>query len=105
MRQLNKTVLAGGVVYPAGSPATPELEAAVTNPDNWTGEPEEVLDDGDVPARPGYDVWSKAELSDEVDKRNADRDPEGEDYIVVEAPRNKPDFVAALAADDAPPAD
>lgn len=40
VRRLNKTVLSGGVVYPAGQAETPELAAAITNPEHWDGEPD-----------------------------------------------------------------
>lgn len=39
-RTLSRTVVAGGVVYPAGTAATPELEKKITNPAHWTGDPE-----------------------------------------------------------------
>lgn len=38
-RKLNRTVLAGGVIYPAGTEATDELEKAITNPAYWDGNP------------------------------------------------------------------
>lgn len=37
-RRLNKSVLAGGVVYPAGTPATPELAEIIVNPNHWEGD-------------------------------------------------------------------
>lgn len=37
MRRLNKSVVTGGVVYPAGTAATPELEVAILNPALWDG--------------------------------------------------------------------
>lgn len=81
MRKLNKTVVAGGVVYPAGTAATPEIESAITNPDHWDGEAEEAK---------SYSDWSKADLEAEVTKRG----------IEVEGKGNKPDLIAALKADD-----
>jgi hypothetical protein len=41
------------------------------------------------------------ELKDEIDRRNADRDPADEAYVRVEPPGNKPELAAALQADDA----
>jgi hypothetical protein len=40
-----------------------------------------------------------AQLNDEIARRNADRDPDGDTYIRPEAPGNKPELIAALAAD------
>lgn len=58
MRALNKTVLAGGKIYPAGTPATEELEALVTNPDHWeSGDPEA----SDEPAKPRRQRKPKSE--------------------------------------------
>lgn len=39
------------------------------------------------------------ELKAEIDRRNADRDPEADDYITPEPPGNKPELIAALEAD------
>lgn len=36
MRRLNRQVLAGGVVHPAGTEANDELEGLITNKDFWT---------------------------------------------------------------------
>jgi hypothetical protein len=47
-----------------------------------------------------YEESSNAALQDEIDRRNDGRDPEGSDYIVPEAPRNKTQLIAALKADD-----
>jgi hypothetical protein len=45
-----------------------------------------------------YDSYSKADLEDEVAKRNADRDEP--DHVAIAPPGNKPDLIAALTADD-----
>lgn len=37
-RSLNRTVVVGGDIYPAGTAATEELEGVITNPDYWSGD-------------------------------------------------------------------
>lgn len=102
MRRLNRRVLSGGVFYPAGQESTPELEVAVSDPTYW--------DDDADPAAPepaptvevkDYEKWHVPQLEAEVEKRNADRDPDGDAYIVVGGKGNKPDLITALQADDA----
>lgn len=49
MRRLNRTVMAGGVIHPAGTRETDDLAQAVTNPAFWdddepSGDPVERLD-------------------------------------------------------------
>ena len=101
MRQLNESVVAGGVVYPAGTAATPELEELIPG-SFWVGVADPAsLDDAPV----AYLDWKKAQLEAELEKRNADRDPDGDAYIHVEPPGNKPELAAALEADDASSAD
>lgn len=87
---LSRTVVAGGVVYPAGTPATPELEERITNPDHWSGKASSDPE--------GYDGWKVDALKAEIDSRNAGRDPEGDNYLSTEG--KKADLVAVLEADD-----
>lgn len=49
---------------------------------------------------PDYPSFSKKQLEDEVKLRNSERKTEDVDYIVVDAPGNKPELIAALVADD-----
>lgn len=67
---------------------------AITNPSAWVGgEAPEVEDD----EKPPYLKWRKADLEDEVDRRNKDRD----DVIEVGGNGTVADLAAALDADDA----
>lgn len=51
MRHLAYTVVAGGVIYPAGTPATPELLALIADR-HWAGtEPTEPTEPRPAPAR------------------------------------------------------
>lgn len=70
---------------------------AITNPAAWEGgeAPEQDTSKGDQP----YPKWTKSELETEVARRNEGR--ADEDLVVVDAPGNKPELVAALEADDA----
>lgn len=43
-----------------------------------------------------------AELKDEIERRNSERDPEALNYITPEEPGNKPELMAALDADESP---
>lgn len=45
-----------------------------------------------------YDDWKVAELKQEIDNRNADRDPEGDNYL--DGSGNKADLISVLEADD-----
>jgi hypothetical protein len=47
-----------------------------------------------------YEASTIAQLDEEIERRNADRDPEGEGYIVPDPPRNKQQLIDALKADD-----
>lgn len=90
-RKLNQTVLAGGVVYPAG---TPEGDVDVAVPDQFW--------DGDA-ASPetgskSYSAMKVDELKAEIEARNVDRDPEGDRYLSADG--KKADLVAVLEADD-----
>jgi hypothetical protein len=91
MSSLNTTVLAGGVVYPAGTAATPELRRAI-RADFWS--------DGDdsSDAVPSYSSMKKDALEAEVAKRNEGR--EEADYIEVGGNGTVADLRAALEADD-----
>lgn len=70
----------GAVDDPATDPADPTFDEAAAH-SKWDGE-------------------KVADLKAEVDKRNADRDPEGETYIKPAEPGNKAELVDALVADD-----
>lgn len=59
--------------------------------------PDEDDDEDDV-LEPPYDQYTKGQLFNEVERRNADRDDD--EKIEVEAPQNKPEYVAALTEDD-----
>lgn len=61
--------------------------------------PERTTDDGVEPVTKPYAEWTKAELEGEIEARN-DAAGDDEPQIEVEAPRNKPELVAALQADD-----
>lgn len=94
-RTLNQTVFAGGVVYPAGTAATDELEEKIPNPAHWDGDPSE--------GGAGYGGQQVPELEAEVERRNADRDADAI-IEVTGTGRNgkvlKKDLIAALEADD-----
>lgn len=45
-----------------------------------------------------YDSFTVADLKAEIDKRNAERDPEGENYLSTEG--KKGDLIATLETDD-----
>lgn len=97
MRHLNKTVVSGGVVYPAGTAATPDLEKRVKNPAHWDGDPVQEPEQADVDP---YKGWKVDQLKAEVTARN-DATGEGEPQIEVAEPGNKPELLDALRADDA----
>lgn len=59
-----------------------------------------VLDQQPVPAA-AYSDMKVAELKAEIERRNADRDPEGDNYL--SAAGVKADLVAVLDADDSNP--
>lgn len=90
-RVLNQTVLAGGVVYPAGTAETKELAEKITNPAHWTGEASSESTDT------GYDGLKVDELKATIAARNEGRDEAKQ----IPATGNKADLVAALEADDA----
>lgn len=87
-RKLKRTVVLGGVIYPAGTPATKELEAKVTAGDVWSG-------DADSDASEGYDAQTVDELEAEASRRGIEVTGTGKDGNVL-----KKDLVAALEADD-----
>lgn len=83
MRRLNRQVLAGGVIHPAGTPATDDLEALVVNEDFWveddidvTGpqEPTEEVDVDGPSEREKVLVAEVEKLVAEVDRLNAEND-------------------------------
>lgn len=91
-RTLNRAVLAGGVIYPAGTAATNELEDAIPNADFWTGEASAPGEESQ-----GYASQTAAELKAEIDRRNEGRE---EDALISKTGK-KADLIAALEADDA----
>lgn len=58
-----------------------------------------LADGGDVEAETDYSDQKAADLNKEIDRRNAERDPAGDDFIKP-AGSNKDALVAALEADD-----
>ena len=85
-----------------------------SNPDAWRQvESPAVYPDG-TPRPPKYKVtldpaspiakMTVAQLAEEIDRRNADRDPEGDTFITPDPPGNKAELLAALVADDSPDA-
>lgn len=62
MQYLNKTVLAGGVVYPAGTPATEELLDRI-QPKHWDGTPETPVEP--APNASEQEQGQEAEVADE----------------------------------------
>lgn len=89
-----------GAVVPFGPGEVPPKWAAeqITNPDVWADDTSAQAE-GEEPEKPaGYGSWKKADLEAEVAKRNEGRDDD--DLVVVEAPGNKAELVAALEADD-----
>lgn len=62
VRRLNKTVLSGGVVYPAGQAETPELAVAITNPEHWDGEPDPDIEAAVVAALAEHEAQLSARL-------------------------------------------
>lgn len=84
---LKRSVVAGGIVYPAGTAATEELRRRITNPDHWSEPPsaESV----------GYGSMTVEQLKGEIRTRNDDRDGD-----LLPLTGSKADLVAALDADD-----
>ncbi len=87
-RRLNRSVVTGGVVYPAGTTATADLEAAIANPEFWDGEPETTTQA--APKSTDYSTWSKPDLVAEVQRRE----------LTIDGKGNKPELVSALEDDD-----
>lgn len=79
------------------------------NPDVWRELKSDATYADGTPRPPKYHVdlepssafagMTVAQLAEEIDRRNAERDPEGDTYITPEAPGNKPELLAALVAD------
>lgn len=116
--RLNKSVVAGGVVYPAGTAATPELREVIADR-HWAGDEsvdtaafEQAIAERDAKidvleaelsqlrarCTQSYAKWRKADLEAEVAERNEGRT---EDTRIVLPGGNVEDLVAALVADDA----
>lgn len=83
--------------YDAAPEAWREVDSPATYPDGTPRPPKYKVTLEPASPLAGMTV---PELKDEIDRRNADRDPEGDDYIVPEEPGNKPELLAALAADE-----
>lgn len=95
MRRLARTLMAGGVVYPAGT-AESDIAVKVKRDDVWDQQASNPDEEEAIVA--GYADLTKAKLLEEIEKRNANRDPEGDTYL--DGSGNKADLVAALEADD-----
>lgn len=85
-------------------PEEPEPDSLLTDPRgfapyNEAGEsvPQANVQSPPVQSSEGLEAMTKAELSDEIDRRNAERSED--DQIKPEGP-NKPDLLKALQADD-----
>jgi hypothetical protein len=63
-------------------------------------EDEGPSEDGDEDPKVWNKSMPKAELRAVIEARNEGRDPEGDDYIVVEDDAKKDDLIAALSEDD-----
>lgn len=83
-RKLNQTVLAGGVIYAAG---TAEADVKADVPDKFW--------DGGTGADKGYAGQTADELQAEADERGLEVEGTGKDGNVLKA-----DLVSALEADD-----
>lgn len=70
----------------------------ITNPSAWAEAPEHG--DGDDEGDDPYKGWVKAQLAEEIEKRNAAREDE-DDHIVAGGKGTVADLKAALVADDA----
>lgn len=92
--RLSKTVVVGGVIYPAGGTVPDDVAKAITAPGVWAegAEPHAAVESE------GYSSKTADDLRDEIAKRNEGRT---EDELIVPGGKgNKPDLVAALIADD-----
>lgn len=102
MRHLGRTLLAGGVVYPAGT-REEDIAVKVTRDDVWDGEStvSEVAVDGTIAGPWGaaggaYEGLDVDALKAEIDKRNEDREQDAR----ISKRGNAETLVAALVADD-----
>jgi hypothetical protein len=93
-RRLKASVVVNGEVYVAGSEPPAKVAEQITNPNAWEGDTPREADSS-------YNAQKVAELREEIDRRNVDRDPDGDMYITVAADAKKTELVAALEADDA----
>ena len=95
-KTLAMTVHVDGKVYKAGESVDADVAKQITNPKAF-GESASA----DAPAEDEgttYSSMSKGDLESEIATRNEGRD---EADLISPAGKNKPDLVAALAADDA----
>lgn len=84
VRRLNKTVLSGGVVYPAGQAETPELAAAITNAEHWDGEPDPDIEAAVVAALAEREAQLSARLEALDPAADAAGAPPTEDLAAAE---------------------
>ena len=94
-RKLVAYVHVAGSVYGPGDKVPVDVAAQIVNPKAWEG--------GDAPdageSESGdYESLTKAQLAEEIEKRNEGRDDETK---VSPSGTNKADLVAALVVDDA----
>ena len=94
-RKLVAYVHVNGSVYGPGDKVPADVAALIVNPKAWEGG--DAADAGESESG-GYESLTKAQLVEEIEKRNEGRDDETK---VSPSGTNKPDLVAALVADDA----
>jgi len=95
-RKLVAYVHVNGSVYGPGDKVPADVAAQIVNPKAWEG--------GDAPdageSESGdYESLTKAQLAEEIERRNEGRDDEAK--VSPSGSSNKADLVAALVADDA----
>lgn len=96
-RVLSRTVIVGGVIYPVGATVPGDVAEGITATGVWA-DGDQPTDPEPAPAPVGYAALTVKDLEAEIDKRNEDRDPEGEAYLSKDG--KKADLVAVLEADD-----
>jgi len=102
-RKLAAYVHIGGRSFAPGEAPPKEYADQITNPNAWVGgggadDAASSGDGGQESEETPYSKRTKAELQEEIDRRNEGRDDE--DLIEPEGTKNA-DLVAALEADDA----